>query len=61
VGGNEVVGILRELVLSQRDGHAVDRCWGQDKERQATNDPQDSIQALEDDPNQKPGRASPCA
>src|SRR5713226_8023974 len=53
VGGNEVVGILRELVLSQTHGQAVDRCWGQEKEKQATNDLQDSIEALEDNPNQE--------
>jgi len=53
VGGNEVVWIRRELVLSQSHGHAVDRCWAQDKEKQATNDLQDSIEALKDDPNQE--------
>ena len=53
VGGNEVVWIRRELVLSQSQGHAVDRCWAQDKEKQATNDLQDSIEALEDNPNQE--------
>jgi len=53
VGGNEVVRILRELVLRQAPDQLVDRGRAHDKEEHATHDFQNAVETLEGDADLK--------
>ncbi len=51
MSSQEVVGILRELVLSECSAQLVDGRWADNEQEDPTDDLEDAVQSLEDDPD----------
>jgi hypothetical protein len=51
VAGDEVVGVLGQLVLGQPYGQTVDRRRGDDEQEQSADSFQDAVESFEDDPD----------
>jgi hypothetical protein len=51
VAGDEVVGVLGQLVLGQPYGQTVDRGRGDDEQEQSAESFQDAVESFEDDPD----------